>query len=166
MTQAETITPGLILGERLGPFPGRIDSNLVRAYAVATKDPNPGPRAGTAVPPVAIVTRDRIRARPKTESRWAPRSLLECHPNKWFGLMRPPSGSERGTNSPAQDVVVGRPGLNPGTLGLKAGSRPLQDYLLSVEGRSTESSPSGVEEDGIEHGQGFGHRRNPWLAVA
>lgn len=56
MTQAEATTPGIILGERLGPFPGRIDSELVRVYATATKDPNPGPRAGSAVPPVAIVT--------------------------------------------------------------------------------------------------------------
>lgn len=44
MTQAETTTPGIILGKRLGPFPGRIDSDLVHAYAAATKDPNPGPR--------------------------------------------------------------------------------------------------------------------------
>jgi acyl dehydratase len=49
--------PGVVLGRRLGPFPGRLDADLVRAYARATADPNPGPVAGTAVPPVAIVTR-------------------------------------------------------------------------------------------------------------
>jgi acyl dehydratase len=49
-------TPGVVLGTRIGPFPGRLDADLVRAYAEATSDPNPGPRAGTAVPPVAVVT--------------------------------------------------------------------------------------------------------------
>ncbi len=48
--------PGVVLGERRGPFPGSLDADLVRRYAEATKDPNPGPRAGTAVPPAAIVT--------------------------------------------------------------------------------------------------------------
>jgi acyl dehydratase len=40
----------------LGPFPGRLTGDLVQRYAEATSDPNPGPRAGTAVPPIAIVT--------------------------------------------------------------------------------------------------------------
>lgn len=48
--------PGVVVGRRLGPFPGCIDGSLVRAYAAATGDPNPGPRAGTVVPPVAVVT--------------------------------------------------------------------------------------------------------------
>ncbi|MBV9952093.1 MAG: MaoC family dehydratase N-terminal domain-containing protein [Acidimicrobiia bacterium] len=48
--------PGVVLGRRLGPFPGRLDADLVRAYAQATADPNAGPVAGSAVPPVAIVT--------------------------------------------------------------------------------------------------------------
>jgi len=56
MTTAASTSPGVILGERLGPFPGRLDADLVRRYAAATKDPNPAPQAGTAVPPVAIVT--------------------------------------------------------------------------------------------------------------
>lgn len=46
----------MVLGVRRGPFGGRLDPDLVRRYAAATRDPNPGPRAGTTVPPVAIVT--------------------------------------------------------------------------------------------------------------
>jgi acyl dehydratase len=45
-------TPGVVLGRRLGPFPGRIDADLVDRYKEATRDPNPG----DGVPPVAIVT--------------------------------------------------------------------------------------------------------------
>lgn len=48
--------PGVVLGERLGPFPGRIPRELVRQYAAATRDPNARAAAGEAVPPVAIVT--------------------------------------------------------------------------------------------------------------
>jgi acyl dehydratase len=56
MTISSNQTPGLLLGQRLGPFPGRLDAEFIRRYAEATKDPNPGPRAGVAVPPAAIVT--------------------------------------------------------------------------------------------------------------
>lgn len=44
--------PALIVG----PFDGRIDAELVRRYGEATADPSPAVRAGTAVPPVAVVT--------------------------------------------------------------------------------------------------------------
>ena len=46
----------VLLGRRLGPFPGRLTTDLVRQYAEATRDPNQRPAAGDAVPPVAIVT--------------------------------------------------------------------------------------------------------------
>lgn len=48
--------PSVILGERRGPFAGRLTADLIRRYAEATRDPNPGPLAGTVVPPAAIVT--------------------------------------------------------------------------------------------------------------
>jgi acyl dehydratase len=48
--------PGVVLAERLGPFPGCITPELVRQYAAATRDPNPRAVAGDAVPPVAVVT--------------------------------------------------------------------------------------------------------------
>ncbi|HZQ59434.1 MAG TPA: MaoC/PaaZ C-terminal domain-containing protein [Acidimicrobiales bacterium] len=48
--------PGVVLGDRLGPFPGRIPRELVRQYAAATRDPNGRAAAGEAVPPVAVVT--------------------------------------------------------------------------------------------------------------
>ena len=44
------------LDERRGPFPGRIDPDLVRRYGAATNDPSPLVAAGRAVPPVAVVT--------------------------------------------------------------------------------------------------------------
>jgi acyl dehydratase len=56
VTASSTELPGVVVGDRLGPFSGRLDGDLVRRYAQATKDPNPGPQAGTSVPPVAIVT--------------------------------------------------------------------------------------------------------------
>jgi acyl dehydratase len=46
----------VILGERRGPFAGRLTTDLIRRYAEATRDPNPGPLAGAVVPPAAIVT--------------------------------------------------------------------------------------------------------------
>ncbi len=48
--------PGVVLGRRLGPFPGRLDPDLIRRYAAATNDPSPGTHAGTSVPAVALVT--------------------------------------------------------------------------------------------------------------
>jgi acyl dehydratase len=56
MSTSATEVPGVLLGQRLGPFPGRMDADHLRRYAEATKDPNPGPQAGSVVPPVAIVT--------------------------------------------------------------------------------------------------------------
>jgi len=44
------------MGERLGPFPGRLDADLVRRYAAATRDPSPLVAAGLVVPAVAVVT--------------------------------------------------------------------------------------------------------------
>jgi len=49
-------TPSVILGERRGPFRGRLTGDFIRRYAAATKDPNPGPLGGDAVPPAAAVT--------------------------------------------------------------------------------------------------------------
>jgi acyl dehydratase len=49
-------TPGLILGQRHGPFPGHLTPEVIETYAAATKDPNRGPQMGEAVPPVAVVT--------------------------------------------------------------------------------------------------------------
>ena len=48
--------PGVVLGERAGPFAGCIDADLIRRYADATSDPNPLYREGATVPPIAIVT--------------------------------------------------------------------------------------------------------------
>jgi acyl dehydratase len=48
--------PGVVLGERLGPFDGAIDASLLERYAAATKDPSALVRRGQAVPPAAIVT--------------------------------------------------------------------------------------------------------------
>jgi acyl dehydratase len=56
MSVSSTDVPGLLVGQRLGPFGGRLDADRIRRYAAATKDPNPDPQAGTAMPPVAIVT--------------------------------------------------------------------------------------------------------------
>jgi acyl dehydratase len=47
---------GVVLGERFGPFAGRIDEALVARYAAATNDPNERVRDGVAIPPAAIVT--------------------------------------------------------------------------------------------------------------
>jgi acyl dehydratase len=47
---------GVVLDQRLGPFDGCIDDELVARYAAATDDPNPRVRGGSAVPPAAIVT--------------------------------------------------------------------------------------------------------------
>lgn len=44
------------MGERVGPFSGRLTPGLVRRYAQATKDPNPAALAGDSVPPIALVT--------------------------------------------------------------------------------------------------------------
>jgi acyl dehydratase len=46
----------LLLDERVGPFAGRLDGDLLRRYAEATADRSPGVRAGEVVPPVALVT--------------------------------------------------------------------------------------------------------------
>jgi acyl dehydratase len=48
--------PAVELGHRDGPFEGRIDADLIRAYAAATGDSNPLYAAAEAVPPVAVVT--------------------------------------------------------------------------------------------------------------
>jgi acyl dehydratase len=48
--------PVLVLGERIGPFPGRLDPDLLQRYAAATTDPALGAPSGEAVPPVALVT--------------------------------------------------------------------------------------------------------------
>ncbi len=56
MTVSPRDIPGVLLGQRLGPFHGCLDADHIRRYAAATRDPNPGPLAGTAAPPVAIVT--------------------------------------------------------------------------------------------------------------
>lgn len=47
---------GVVLGSRVGPFPGCLDTDLVKGYAVATRDPCRRAHAGVVVPPIAIVT--------------------------------------------------------------------------------------------------------------
>jgi acyl dehydratase len=47
---------GVVLGTTLGPFPGCVTADLVKAYAIATNDPDARVRAGALVPPVAVVT--------------------------------------------------------------------------------------------------------------
>src|SRR4051812_3562002 len=47
---------GVILGARVGPFPGCLDTATIQQYAAATKDPSKRARTGDAVPAVAIVT--------------------------------------------------------------------------------------------------------------
>lgn len=44
------------LGERQGPFDGRMDAGWIRRYAETTTDPVPGVQAGEVVPAVAVVT--------------------------------------------------------------------------------------------------------------
>ena len=44
------------LGWRLGPTPGCLDTDLLRRYADATRDPSPRARTGEAVPTSALVT--------------------------------------------------------------------------------------------------------------
>jgi acyl dehydratase len=48
--------PGVVLGQRFGPFDGCVDEALVVRYAAATGDPNDRVRAGAAAPPAAVVT--------------------------------------------------------------------------------------------------------------
>lgn len=48
--------PTIHLGERIGPFTGRIDPDAALAYALATNDPNPIYRLGDAVPPLYTVS--------------------------------------------------------------------------------------------------------------
>jgi acyl dehydratase len=48
--------PAVKLGERVGPFEGCLDSEMIRRYAAATMDPSPLVQAGEVVPVTAIVT--------------------------------------------------------------------------------------------------------------
>jgi acyl dehydratase len=47
---------GVRLGRRIGPFEGRLDSELVDKFAEATGDPSGRARSARGVPPVAVVT--------------------------------------------------------------------------------------------------------------
>ncbi len=47
---------GVRLGRRIGPFEGRLDSELVDKFKEASKDPSGRVRSPRAVPPVAVVT--------------------------------------------------------------------------------------------------------------
>ena len=49
--------PGVILGERVGPFDGDFDADFVRRFAVATNDPSPRVQTGEVAPSVALVAR-------------------------------------------------------------------------------------------------------------
>jgi len=49
-------SPRIKIGDRYGPFEGRIDHDGVLAYALATDDPNPVYATGTAVPPLFTVS--------------------------------------------------------------------------------------------------------------
>jgi acyl dehydratase len=55
MIVAMTTTP-VRLGHEVGPFPGRLDAELVRRYAAATRDPSAAAQRGEVVPAVASVT--------------------------------------------------------------------------------------------------------------
>ena len=48
--------PRIKIGERYGPFVGRIDHDAAIAYACATNDPNPVYQEGRAVPPMYTVS--------------------------------------------------------------------------------------------------------------
>src|SRR6266700_1573954 len=48
--------PRIKIGERYGPFSGRIDHDAALAYACATNDPNPVYQDGRAVPPMYTVS--------------------------------------------------------------------------------------------------------------
>lgn len=48
--------PGVVLGQRVGPFAGCLSSALLRQYAAATADPSPVAQAGEEAPAVALVT--------------------------------------------------------------------------------------------------------------
>ena len=50
------MVPGVVLGQRVGPFAGVIDVELLRAYAAATHDSSPSVTGGLSVPPTALVT--------------------------------------------------------------------------------------------------------------
>ena len=50
------VPAGVALGELHGPFEGRLDADLIRRYAHATKDPSSLAQVGMAVPAVALVT--------------------------------------------------------------------------------------------------------------
>ncbi len=47
---------GVLLGPRVGPFPGRLDPPVLRDFADATKDPSPRLRRGDVAAPGAMVT--------------------------------------------------------------------------------------------------------------
>ena len=51
-----TCGPGVVLGTRVGPFEGRLDATHLESFAAATNDRTPGTRAGSSVPPMAVVT--------------------------------------------------------------------------------------------------------------
>jgi acyl dehydratase len=48
--------PGALLDACVGPFPGRLSKDLLRAYAVATRDPSARAQRAEAVPVTALVT--------------------------------------------------------------------------------------------------------------
>jgi acyl dehydratase len=50
------VEPRVKIGERYGPFEGRIDADAALAYARATNDPNPVYEQGRAVPPLYTVS--------------------------------------------------------------------------------------------------------------
>lgn len=89
--------PGVVLGSPVGAFPGRLDADLVRRYAAATKDPSATAQAGEAVPPVAVVTQI-------WEAQTAGREALVPE-----ALVRSATGGVHGEH----DVVLHRP-IAPG----------------------------------------------------
>lgn len=48
--------PGVVLGQRVGPFAGCLSTDLLQQYAAATADPSPLAQAGQEAPAVALVT--------------------------------------------------------------------------------------------------------------
>lgn len=108
------IGSGLQLGQRIGPFEGRLDADLIRKFAEATRDPSARVRSAEVVPPVAAVT-----------LLWAAQeaSRAELIPVEFQSEA---TGGVHG----AHDLVVHRP-IHPG--------EPLQTW---VEGRAARTRGS------------------------
>jgi acyl dehydratase len=87
----------VIVKERLGPFPGRLDVELLQRWAVATADPSIQAQAGLVAPAVSIVTQV-----------WAAQEAAR-QDRPWQVLEQAARGGVHG----AHDIVLQRP-IAPG----------------------------------------------------